>query len=126
MVQRGSGLRWFGGPGAGCRRGLAHLGPKRHRPHPRLLGHDTRGEERLPSPRSEWLTCAAPAATRTRYQRLRVKTSFVAPVRVREHNAWPDEAFKAVDELDSGIIIQVGTKAGQQCRSRSARGRVAV
>ena len=70
MVQRGPRLRWFGGPGAGCRRGLAHPGPKRHRPRPRILGHDTRGEERLPSPRSEWLICAAPPATRTRYRRL--------------------------------------------------------
>src|SRR6266446_5303557 len=76
MVQRGTGLRWLRGPGAGCRRRLAHLGPKRQRPHPRLLSHDTRGEERLPSPRSEWLSCAAPAATRTRYRRLRVNGSW--------------------------------------------------
>ncbi len=63
-------------PGAGCRRGLAHPGPERDRPRPRPLSRDTRGEQGLRSPRSEWLTFAAPSATRIRYRRRRANGSW--------------------------------------------------
>ena len=76
MVQRSSRLRWFGWPGAGCRRGLARPGPECRRPRPRLLGRDTRGEESISSPTGQWLTLAVPSAKRARYQRLRVSGSW--------------------------------------------------